>query len=373
MWFEAADASMFVGDAVLINNVLKYCERHPQYSLCFRVIEPKEKFDRPYISIKQAFDFLKRSEGASNKIVGTNDKVIPVDADKIPDTTWLWDFHKSISSELIRTLRMKEQMAKIFKPDHFGSVFYISAPSLTFEDSTTFNEFAKTDTISLQSSSLVLKVPFNFVVPNKFLKKERDARKRFLVSLAQKSLMEANAVTMTSITQLLHSFNRSALINHNDIFVEWVRAKFEVRLIALQFSSKPMAVNLLESSPFSQFLFPKTASEFLKSSDSNFSCEKVLGFDSALAERISKNPDVIVDFEKGTFTFRSKSTYNSSRPHSSKYYQHSRPSHNNNMNSQNRSFIPLKKNASNFKNSKGKPFRSTHTSTSKGRGATKRE
>ena len=149
-----------------------------------------------------------------------------------------------------------------------SAVHLISGWNFTSESD--YLKFAKDETINLKTASAALKI-YSFVihVHPKILQTEKSARKVLIECISGLAMLDRNITEIKDPSQAssLSATARQFLSILKEITSKWLEAKYEVRHMALQYSTSPLADSLMISDGWTSDLFSPSEVKALITSD----------------------------------------------------------------------------------------------------------
>ena len=139
---------------------------------------------------------------------------------------------------------------------------------MEFADESDYRKFAKDEIIDLSKAAMDLKLHrFQLYVAPKLLNEDKVAKRMFLSAISGQAMQDRNIAAATEPSQQssLAATARHYLVILKELACKWIEAKYEVRLMALQFTKAPAALDLILSDVWCSSLFSLSAVKaFLK-------------------------------------------------------------------------------------------------------------
>ena len=315
MWFYLTDEHKVEGHKLWLDNELLPFIRHPSKHEAVRTIEETED-DSPYMSAYQAFQTMLINFGA-NKVA----------SDKLGPKSRSFRLHleeKSGLSQAIQILHTctPEALHHLHTGDRqkfftsFSTATFEAAASIhfisgwNFADDSDFLKFAKDEVIDLSKASREIKSQtIQLYVSSKLLNEEKVAKRIFLSAIYGQAMMDRNIAAATEPNQQssLAATARHYLAILKELACKWIEAKYEVRRMALQYTDKPDAADLLLSDVWCSSLFaPSAVKAFLDSDYTRMGTPRRLDMSDAGLHKL-KNKNLQCSCSRKNFRKRSRS------------------------------------------------------------------
>ena len=297
LWFYLTHEHKIEGHKLWLNNELVPFIRHPTKHEAVRTIEETED-DTPYMTAYQAFHTMLTNFGAQK-----------VASDKLGPRGRSFRLHLEEKSGLSQAI----QILHTCTPDalhnlHTGDrqKFYSSFTTAIFEaaasvhfisgwkfaDESDYLKFAKDDVIDLSKEARNLKLHrFQLYVIPKLLNEEKITKRTFLSGISGLAMMDKNIAAATDPSQQssLAATARHFLALLKDLACKWIEAKYEVRLMALQFTDAPAADDLILSDVWCSSLFaPSAVKAFVESDVTHKGTAVMLDMSKGLMQKMQK-------------------------------------------------------------------------------------
>ena len=292
-WIWVTRETEFFGSKVKIGGTLTPYVMHSR-KRAFRTVSKQAEAESPFMNIAQALEtitaFLSTQHESGDKL-GPSNRSFRWQLTEDSDLSHTMKILTECAPKAVDAIYREDWKAldSSFPTSAFDAVSMINITSGWTFSTDSFAKIAKADLLDLREASRQLLVPYTIYIPKKYLLEEKAARSRVFEFISAIGVLDgiiAMADDNSPLAEVLKAATRQCVSFLKDFAIAWYKAKFLVRRIALQYSTRPIAMQLLCSNVWEASLFSsKTCKEFTDNDKWSEGTKVRLG----LRERTNKN------------------------------------------------------------------------------------